>query len=73
MKSTWLCLFRRTDVTGKIESFRADDDCATQTVMPGHGVKTEVELIQPIAIEKGMRFVIRDGGCTVGAVLEIKA
>lgn len=66
---------RTTDVTGKIESFRADDDSPTQMVMPGDRVKMEVELIQPIAIEKGMRFAIREGGRTVGAgvVLEIKA
>jgi|TARA_B110000259_G_scaffold111257_1_gene127119 elongation factor Tu len=66
---------RTTDVTGKIESFRADDDSPTQMVMPGDRVKMEVELIQPIAIENGMRFAIREGGRTVGAgvVLEIKA
>jgi len=58
---------RTTDVTGKIESFRADDDTATQMVMPGDRIKMNVELIQPIAIEKGMRFAIREGGRTVGA------
>ena len=58
---------RTTDVTGKIESFRADDDSVTQMVMPGDRVKMIVELIQPIAIEKGMRFAIREGGRTVGA------
>jgi elongation factor Tu len=58
---------RTTDVTGKIESFRADDDSATQMVMPGDRVKMIVELIQPIAIENGMRFAIREGGRTVGA------
>ena len=58
---------RTTDVTGKIESFKADDDSATQMVMPGDRVKMVVELIQPIAIEKGMRFAIREGGRTVGA------
>ena len=42
---------RTTDVTGKIESFRADDDTPTQMVMPGDRIKMEVELIQPIAIE----------------------
>ena len=65
---------RTTDVTGKIESFRADDGSAAQMVMPGDRIKMEVELIQPIAIEKGMRFAIREGGRTVGAgvVLEIK-
>nr|YP_009541091.1 translation elongation factor EF-Tu [Lepocinclis steinii]AYQ93607.1 translation elongation factor EF-Tu [Lepocinclis steinii] len=58
---------RTTDVTGKIESFRADDESPTQMVMPGDRVKMQVELIQPIAIEKGMRFAIREGGKTVGA------
>nr|YP_009540906.1 translation elongation factor EF-Tu [Lepocinclis tripteris]AYQ93360.1 translation elongation factor EF-Tu [Lepocinclis tripteris] len=58
---------RTTDVTGKIESFRADDETPAQMVMPGDRIKMEVELIQPIAIEKGMRFAIREGGRTVGA------
>lgn len=58
---------RTTDVTGKIESFRADNDNPAQMVMPGDRIKMEVELIQPIAIEKGMRFAIREGGRTVGA------
>lgn len=58
---------RTTDVTGKIESFRADDDSETQMVMPGDRIKMIVELIQPIAIEQGMRFAIREGGRTVGA------
>nr|YP_009106882.1 translational elongation factor Tu [Marvania geminata]AIT95709.1 translational elongation factor Tu [Marvania geminata] len=58
---------RTTDVTGMIESFRADDDSATQMVMPGDRIKMIVDLIQPIAIEKGMRFAIREGGRTVGA------
>ncbi len=60
---------RTTDVTGKIESFKADDGSATQMVMPGYRIKMVVELIQPIAIEKGMRFAIREGGRTVGAGL----
>jgi elongation factor Tu len=58
---------RTTDVTGQITTFRADDDSATQMVMPGDRIKMTVELIQPIAIEKGMRFAIREGGRTVGA------
>nr|AEW12947.2 translation elongation factor EF-Tu [Colacium vesiculosum] len=64
---------RTTDVTGKIESFRSDNDSPAQMVMPGDRIKMLVELIQPIAIEKGMRFAIREGGRTVGAgiVLEI--
>ena len=58
---------RTTDVTGKIESFKADDNTLTQMVMPGDRIKMQVELMQPIAIEKGMRFAIREGGKTVGA------
>jgi len=58
---------RTTDVTGKIESFRSDDGDEASMVMPGDRVKMIVELIQPIAIEKGMRFAIREGGRTVGA------
>ena len=58
---------RTTDVTGKIESFRADDDSETQMVMPGDRIKMNVSLIQPVAIETGMRFAIREGGRTVGA------
>nr|AYC64198.1 Translation elongation factor Tu [Pseudobryopsis hainanensis] len=58
---------RTTDVTGRIESFRADDNSEIKMVMPGDRIKMCVELIQPIAIEKGMRFAIREGGRTVGA------
>ena len=58
---------RTTDVTGKIDSFRADDGGEATMVMPGDRVKMVVEFIQPIAIEKGMRFAIREGGRTVGA------
>jgi len=58
---------RTTDVTGKIASFKADDGSDTEMVMPGDRIKMIVELIQPIAIENGMRFAIREGGRTVGA------
>jgi elongation factor Tu len=58
---------RTTDVTGKIESFLSDDGSESKMVMPGDRVKMVVELIQPIAIENGMRFAIREGGRTVGA------
>jgi elongation factor Tu len=58
---------RTTDVTGKIESFKADDGSEASMVMPGDRVKMLVELIQPVAIENGMRFAIREGGRTVGA------
>jgi elongation factor Tu len=63
---------RTTDVTGKIESFQADDGTEAKMVMPGDRIKMIVELIQPIAIEKGMRFAIREGGRTVGAGLVSK-
>jgi elongation factor Tu len=63
---------RTTDVTGKIESFQADDGSEAKMVMPGDRIKMIVELIQPIAIEKGMRFAIREGGRTVGAGLVSK-
>jgi elongation factor Tu len=58
---------RTTDVTGTISEFTADDGSAAEMVMPGDRIKMTVELINPIAIEKGMRFAIREGGRTVGA------
>lgn len=58
---------RTTDVTGKIDSFTADDNSEIKMVMPGDRIRMNVTLIQPIAIEKGMRFAIREGGRTVGA------
>ena len=58
---------RTTDVTGKIESFISDEGDEATMVMPGDRVKMVVELIQPVALEDGMRFAIRDGGRTVGA------
>jgi len=63
---------RTTDVTGKIVSFRADDDSVIPMVMPGDRIKMEVELIQPIAIEDKMKFAIREGGRTVGAGFVLK-
>ena len=51
---------RTTDVTGSIKF-------DTEMVMPGDNVVMEVELINPVAIEQGMRFAIREGGRTVGA------
>ena len=59
---------RTTDVTGKIESLKSDEDGSEmKMVVPGDSVTMSVELVQPIAIEKGMRFAIREGGRTVGA------
>jgi elongation factor Tu len=54
--------FRTTDVTGQI----ALPD-GTEMIMPGDNVTMEVELIQPIAMDEGLRFAIREGGRTVGA------
>src|SRR6266446_5620149 len=54
--------FRTTDVTG-VASLPA----GVEMVMPGDNVAMEIELIAPIAMEKGLRFAIREGGRTVGA------
>ncbi len=54
--------FRTTDVTGSIELPQG-----TEMVMPGDNVSITVTLIQPIAMEEGLRFAIREGGKTVGA------
>ncbi|MBK8019525.1 MAG: elongation factor Tu [Betaproteobacteria bacterium] len=54
--------FRTTDVTGSIEL-----PSGTEMVMPGDNVSITVSLIQPIAMEEGLRFAIREGGRTVGA------
>jgi elongation factor Tu len=54
--------FRTTDVTGV-----AHLPAGTEMVMPGDNVNLEVELITPVAMEKGLRFAIREGGRTVGA------
>ncbi|MBD0393477.1 MAG: elongation factor Tu [Microcoleus sp. C1-bin4] len=56
-----------TDVTGTIKQFTADDGSEAEMVMPGDRIKMTVELINPIAIEQGMRFAIREGGRTIGA------
>jgi elongation factor Tu len=54
--------FRTTDVTGEISL-----PAGTEMVMPGDNISVTVELIQPIALEKNLRFAIREGGRTVGA------
>lgn len=58
---------RTTDVTGTIKAFTSDDGSTAEMVMPGDRIKMTVELINPIAIEQGMRFAIREGGRTIGA------
>jgi elongation factor Tu len=54
--------FRTTDVTGEVKL-----PAGTEMVMPGDNVSVEVELISKIAMEKGLRFAIREGGRTVGS------
>lgn len=54
--------FRTTDVTGEVEL-----NPGTEMVMPGDNTNLTVKLIQPIAMEKGLKFAIREGGRTVGA------
>ena len=54
--------FRTTDVTGEVELAQG-----TEMVMPGDNTSLTVKLIQPIAMEKGLKFAIREGGRTVGA------
>ncbi len=54
--------FRTTDVTGSVKLPEG-----VEMVMPGDNVQMEIELITPIAMEKELRFAIREGGRTVGA------
>jgi elongation factor Tu len=54
--------FRTTDVTGTVRLPEG-----TEMVMPGDNISMEVQLIQPIAMDEGLRFAIREGGRTVGA------
>jgi elongation factor Tu len=54
--------FRTTDVTGVVTLPEG-----TEMVMPGDNTEMKVDLIQPIAMEEGLRFAIREGGRTVGA------
>jgi elongation factor Tu len=59
--------FRTTDVTGACEL-----PAGTEMVMPGDNIQMVVTLINPIAMEEGLRFAIREGGRTVGAVVVAK-
>ncbi|MEA3223883.1 MAG: elongation factor Tu, partial [Thermodesulfobacteriota bacterium] len=59
--------FRTTDVTGDIGLPEG-----VEMVMPGDNITMEVKLIQPIALEEGLRFAIREGGRTVGAGVVVK-
>jgi elongation factor Tu len=59
---------RTTDVTGQISEFSTEGE-QVEMVMPGDSISMRIELIAPIAIEKGMRLAIREGGRTVGSGL----
>ncbi|MDY4518909.1 MAG: elongation factor Tu, partial [Candidatus Spyradocola sp.] len=59
--------FRTTDITGDIKLPEG-----VEMVMPGDNVDMEITLINPIAIEEGLRFAIREGGRTVGSGVVIK-
>jgi elongation factor Tu len=59
--------FQTTDVTGAVEL-----PTDVEMVMPGDNVNVNVTLISPIAMEEGQRFVIREGGRTVGAGVVVK-
>ena len=62
--------FRTTDVTGELKLPEG-----VEMIMPGDNAKIEVELITPVAMDKGLRFAIREGGQTVGAgsIIEVLA
>jgi len=58
--------FRTTDVTGTIASLGGEGE-EVEMVMPGDNIKFQIHLITPIAMDKNLRFAIREGGRTVGA------
>ncbi len=59
--------FRTTDVTGVVGNLKDTNGNAAEMCMPGDHIEMDVELITPIAIEKGLLFAIREGGHTVGS------
>ncbi len=59
--------FRTTDVTGSITELQARDGGKAEMCMPGDNIQMRVEIINPIAMEDGLRFAIREGGRTVGS------
>ncbi len=59
--------FRTTDVTGAILELQARDGSKAEMCMPGDNIQMRVEIINPIAMEEGLRFAIREGGRTVGS------
>ncbi|QYU68127.1 hypothetical protein J4558_25355 [Leptolyngbya sp. 15MV] len=60
--------FRTTDVTGQIVGMFANDGKKAEMCMPGDNIQMEVDLgDKPVAMEKGVRFAVREGGKTIGA------
>jgi len=59
--------FRTTDVTGTIVELIGRDGSKAEMCMPGDNIQMRVEIINPIAMEEGLRFAIREGGRTVGS------
>jgi len=59
--------FRTTDVTGTIKNLMSREGGKAEMCMPGDNIQMEVEIINPIAMEEGLRFAIREGGRTVGS------
>src|SRR5205814_876605 len=58
---------RGTVATGRVEQGVIKTGETVEIVMPGDNVQMEIELIQPIALDQGLRFAIREGGRTVGS------
>ena len=59
--------FRTTDITGSVHALMSRDGKTAEMCMPGDNIAMDVEIINPIAMEEGLRFAIREGGRTVGA------
>jgi elongation factor Tu len=59
--------FRTTDVTGDVKDIKSLTGDKVEMVMPGDNVSLEVKVIAPVAMERGQRFAIREGGRTIGA------
>jgi elongation factor Tu len=59
--------FRTTDVTGDVKDVKSLTSEKVEMVMPGDNVSLEIKVIAPIAMERGQRFAIREGGRTIGA------
>jgi elongation factor Tu len=59
--------FRTTDVTGDVKEIKSLTGDKVEMVMPGDNVSLEIKVIVPVAMERGQRFAIREGGRTIGA------